>query len=116
MVVTHSHARTHTYTHTYTHIQVERRKGLHYKHQRLPAYCDRVLFRSNLPLKQVCTMTSKEDGVYLCACARMYSYAGVRLTGLPGGIGELALCLCKHMQLCRDSPRKKEMPLKRRYV
>jgi len=34
-------------------FKVERRKGLHYKHQRLPAYCDRVLFRSNLPLKQI---------------------------------------------------------------
>ncbi|KAJ9529767.1 hypothetical protein QJQ45_014544 [Haematococcus lacustris] len=34
-------------------MQVERRKGVHYLPQRSPAWCDRVLHRSNLPLKQI---------------------------------------------------------------
>jgi hypothetical protein len=34
-------------------LQVERKAGIVYKPQRSPAWCDRVLYRSNLPLKQV---------------------------------------------------------------
>ncbi len=34
-------------------FKVERRKGFVYKMQRSPAWCDRVLYRSNVPIKQV---------------------------------------------------------------
>ena len=33
-------------------FKVERQDGLHYKPQRSPAWCDRVLYRANVPCKK----------------------------------------------------------------